>query len=276
MCGERLCVDALSPPDRHQQWWGLIPSDQVGSVQEGTGAVRRVRTIVMYLTVFTATSAILKPLGSVYRNSPRCLTDLSSAGINAMIGSAMICGTDFVPNLRPGCPALRRPPALWPTFVGRALLAVLGQLARPCAHQLCAGLGVLLVWPLAHRRRAPRLLWLPSPQPARHPARRRQVGWPRAPRTHKQAGHVRAQPPANNRCAVPTNPANPTTARSHPIHRPHLHAVVSTAYWLFWLNIPLIGYSWFFVWHFVDQVRGRVVGASFMLRAPRVSQRLDS
>ena len=31
-------------------------------------------------------------------------------------------------------------------------------------------------------------------------------------------------------------------------------AALSMFYWLFWLNIPLIGYSWFFVWHFVDEV----------------------
>ena len=31
-------------------------------------------------------------------------------------------------------------------------------------------------------------------------------------------------------------------------------AALSMIYWLFWLNVPLIGYSWFFVWHFVDEV----------------------
>ena len=91
-CGAELCVDVLSPPDPHQRWWGLVPSDQVGHVQAGTGTLLRARNLVMYLTVFTGTSAVLKPLGAVYANQARCLTDLSSAGINSMIGMAMMCG----------------------------------------------------------------------------------------------------------------------------------------------------------------------------------------
>eukprot|EP00966_Prymnesium_polylepis_P334500 7389879-Prymnesium_polylepis.2 len=170
-----LCVDALAPPDRHQQWWGLIPSDQVGSVQQGTGAIRRVRTIVMYLTVFTATSAILKPLGSVYRNSPRCLTHLSSAGINAMIGSAMICGLYSL---------------YWDASLGLVLVNYV-----PGWAYFWFGLWLIIVVLLV------------------------------------SFGFLH---------------------RNLPVI---LLAVISTAYWLFWLNIPLIGYSWFFVWHFVDQVR---------------------
>jgi len=31
-------------------------------------------------------------------------------------------------------------------------------------------------------------------------------------------------------------------------------AAISFVYWLVWLLIPIVGYAWFFAWHFVDNV----------------------
>ena len=52
-------------------------------------------------------------------------------------------------------------------------------------------------------------------------------------------------------------------------------AVLAALYWLLWLNVPLIGYSWFFVWDFVDLVvdesleqgRSRELPAAFSYEA---------
>ena len=63
--GFALCVDVLPNPTRHQRWWALVPSDQVGVVLHNMKDVLRARSVVFTLTqisgAFTSRLAGLDP-----------------------------------------------------------------------------------------------------------------------------------------------------------------------------------------------------------------------
>ena len=63
--GFALCVDVPPNPTRHQRWWALVPSDQVGVVLHNMKDVLRARSVVFTLTqisgAFTSRLAGLDP-----------------------------------------------------------------------------------------------------------------------------------------------------------------------------------------------------------------------
>ena len=91
-CGIRFapCVRVLADPTPHQRWWGLVPDEDVGKVVEGVEGLQRSRQWLFYLTLFTGASAVTQPLLSAWRNRPQMLGELSSAGIHAMAGMALM------------------------------------------------------------------------------------------------------------------------------------------------------------------------------------------
>ena len=89
--GFALCVDVLPNPTRHQRWWALVPSDQVGVILHNTNNILRARHVVFILTQISGVLSLVKPITSALQNQPRATSELSSAGANAMVGMALSC-----------------------------------------------------------------------------------------------------------------------------------------------------------------------------------------
>ena len=91
-CGHGLlCVDKLPNPTSHQRWWGLVPASEVGEVLHGAGLVAWARSALFFFVLLTNTGTILRPLLSCIANQPTALGELGSAGINLMVGMALLC-----------------------------------------------------------------------------------------------------------------------------------------------------------------------------------------
>mmetsp|Transcript_39751 Transcript_39751/g.105011 ORF Transcript_39751/g.105011 Transcript_39751/m.105011 type:complete len:363 (+) Transcript_39751:546-1634(+) len=84
------CVEALPAPTDHQRWWGLVPAGEVGVVMEGVGSIRAARIGLFYLTLAFGSCAIIQPILSAFRNRPSMVGELSSAGVHAMAGMALM------------------------------------------------------------------------------------------------------------------------------------------------------------------------------------------
>ena len=65
------------------------------------------------------------------------------------------------------------------------------------------------------------------------------------------------------------SPLSPTL--SNPPFRPSGLLLLSALYWLFFLSLPLLGYAWFFSWHFVDTVATTIYDPSTAAAPPPFS-----
>lgn len=91
LCDDVPCTDQLDVPTAHQRWWALIPSSLVGTTQNTSSTLITVRLLIALMTSVTTMVSVLKPLISSIANDPRALSELSSAGLNSMVGMAVLC-----------------------------------------------------------------------------------------------------------------------------------------------------------------------------------------